>query len=161
MTAHADGAEAKPDTPAEDGFPTQVGDAVEGVLNFMRSLLPERIYTTVLIAAWFVTSFTLFVIETKAFRPYAMTVGGAAVTTFLAVAIVFANRRTKGSGLFAPVDVNFLGLAIPVVLIARAMLLSTIDSGDFTASALDALLGSAMAGVGAGLMAFAKKDASD
>lgn len=159
MTAHGDGAE-QPEAQSE-GFPTQVGDAVEGVLRFMRSLLPERIYTTVLIAAWFVTSFTVFVIETKAFRPYAMTVGGAAVTTFLAVAIVFANRKTKGSGLFAPVDVNFLGLAIPVVLIARGMLLSTIDSGDFTASALDALLGSAMAGVGAGLMAFAKKDAAD
>lgn len=132
---------------------------INAVGRFVRGLFPERIYTTALIGVSAATAFALFVVNNDALRTYAMTVGGGTIMAFIAVAIVFAGRKSTATSMFRPIDVNFLWVLAHTIIVAQALLEAALRKGDFTTSALDALLGAVVVGIGSGIMAFAKKDA--
>ena len=67
------------------------------------------------------------------------------------------RRESTATSMFRPIDVNFLGSLAAIIILGRALLEMAL-LGDFVTSALDALLGSMIVGIGSGIMAFAKKD---
>ena len=119
-----------------------------------------RVYSNALALVAMSALFGSWMISNDAFRPYAMTVGGGLVAAYIAVAVVFAGQTRKSHDGWSPLDLNVLMtfLALGVVLVQ--MLMAVMRVGDFTTSALDALLGAAVGGTGVVIMAFAKSDSS-